>query len=108
MSEAAIHNEASLLMAHPVITMRVETLQKAKDRAVVASAVSDKELVLTELRRHVKEADTDSNKLRAIEILGRTVPGLFKGEAPAAPERTAEEIRAELAEYLAEIDNQVH
>ncbi len=52
----------------------------------------------------MKEADTDSNKLRAIEILGRTVPGLFKGEEPAVPERTAQEIRAELAEYLAKID----
>ena len=49
MKPATINREAHALMAIPKITARVEVLQGAKDRAVVASAVSDKDLVLTEL-----------------------------------------------------------
>jgi hypothetical protein len=103
MKPATIHREATKLVSNPLITTRIEGLNRTKDRAVVASAVSDKELVLTELRWFVKEADTDSNKIRATEILGRTIPGLFKGEEPAAPERTAAEIETELSDYLAGI-----
>ena len=101
MKPATINREAHTLMANPKITARVETLQRAKERAVIVSTLSDRELVLTELRRHVKEADTDSNKIRAIEILGKTVPGLFRGEEPAAPQRSVAEIEAEIRERLA-------
>ena len=72
--------EASKLMAHPEITLTVERLQKAKERAVVACSVSDRELVLTTLRDVVQKTDKVADQLRAAELLGRTV-GIFKVNA---------------------------
>jgi len=103
MKSASIRVEASRLMSNPNVTLLAERIQKEAERAVVASTVSDKDLVLNSLRHHVKEADTDGNKIRATEILGKTVPGLFKGEEPAEVERTADEIREELSRHLADI-----
>ena len=115
MKPATINREAHALMADPKITARCEVLNRAKDRAIVASSLSDRELVLTSLRHHVKEADTDGNKIRATEILGKTIPGLFKGEEPAKVQRTPAEIETELAERLESLqakygktDNAVH
>ena len=105
-TNAARRTNASLLMTNTNILQTIEGWQAAKDRSATALSVSDKDLVLTEIRKHVKTAlPEDSNKIRAIELLGRTVPGLFKGEEATAPERTAAEIRAELAEYMARIDS---
>ena len=50
MKAASIHREASVLMSNPMITQRVERLQRAKDRAAVAAGVGDRERVLTKLR----------------------------------------------------------
>jgi len=103
MNNASIGREATRMMSNPLITTHVEVLNRAKDRSVIASAVSDKDLVLNSLRHHVAKADSDSNKIRATEILGKTVPGLFKGEEPAEVERTTEEIREELNRHLADL-----
>ena len=103
MKPATINREAHTLMAIPKITTRVEALQRAKDRALVASAVSDRERVLTALRDFMVNADTDSAKIRATELLGKTV-GLFKADTVEAPkQRTAEEIQAELKELLGKV-----
>jgi len=69
---------------------------------MVASVASDEELVLTELRRVIKDGESDHVKVRAAEALGKTVPGLFRGEERTEPQRTVAEIQAELDELLAE------
>ena len=83
MKPATINREAHTLMAIPKITTRVAALQRAKDRALVVSAVSDREKVLTALRDFMVNADTDNAKIRATELLGRTV-GLFKADNDSA------------------------
>jgi len=102
MSDASIRVEASRLMADPEVSLMVERLQATADRAVVASTVSDKDLALTEFRRVIKEGESDNVKVRAAEALGKTIPGLFRGEEAPAPQQSSAEIRKELAEYLAE------
>ena len=78
MSGAVVRNEASKLMAHPDITVTVERLIAVKDRALLASGLSDRDRVLERLRTWIDDASpTDSNKLRAAELLGKSV-GLFK------------------------------
>ena len=78
MSGAVIRNEASKLMAHPDITVTVERLIAVKERALLASGLSDRDKVLEKLRTWIESAEpTDSNKLRAAELLGKSV-GMFK------------------------------
>jgi len=65
-------------MAHPDITVTVERLIAVKERALLASGLSDRDRVLEKLRAWIDNAEpTDSNKLRAAELLGKSV-GMFK------------------------------
>ena len=103
MSAAAIHNESSLLMAHHDVTVRVESLQRAKDRAVIASSLSDGEKVKTKLRELLDNptgTPAEHVALRACDLLGKTV-GLYKDVIETQVQRSPEEIRAELDELLA-------
>ena len=101
MKPATVHREAHSLMSHPKITTRVEALQRAKDRAVVASSLSDRERVLEQLREFMDHAKpSDSVKLRACEMLGKSV-GLFKEVIETKVHRSPEEILAEIDRRLA-------
>lgn len=101
MSGPAIRNEASKLMTHPDVAMMVEGLQRQKERAVIAVAISDRERVLTMLRELLDTAQpSDMPRLRAAELLGKSV-GLFKDVVEQKTQRSAEEIEAELEERLA-------
>ena len=90
-------------MSHPMVTQRVERLQRQKDRAVIASSLSDRERVLTSLRNFMVSATpADSAKIRATELLGKSV-GLFRDVVVQEEPRSADELQAELAEWLAEL-----
>jgi hypothetical protein len=65
------------LMGQVEIRSRVDALIKARERAVVASALTDRDKVLSKLRVWLEGTEvTDSNRLRAAELLGRS-SGLF-------------------------------
>ncbi len=103
MKPATINREAHALMANPKVTARVETLQRAKDRAVVASVVSDRERVLAKLRALLDNPDGTSAEqvmLRAADLLGKSV-GLYKDVVETVVQRTPAEITAELDELMA-------
>ncbi len=104
MKPASIHREASVLMSNPMVTQRVERLQHQKDRAVVASSLSDRERVLTKLRDMMESSKTESAQLRAAELLGKSV-GLFKDvQVVETDERTPEEIAAYIRQRIAELE----
>jgi phage terminase small subunit len=110
MKPATINREAHTLMAIPKITTRVEALQRAKDRAVIVSSLSDRERVLTKLRDKMDNGQSDMSQLRAAELLGKSV-SLFKDVQVQEVQRSPEEIRAELEELMAEVfeaDSAVH
>jgi hypothetical protein len=101
MKPATVHREAHTLKSNPKIATRVESLQGAKDRAVVASSLSDRERVLEQLRHFVDHAvPSDSVKLRACEMLGKSV-GLFKDIVETKVHRTPDEILADIDRRLA-------
>jgi len=99
---ASIHTLASRLMGQVEIRSRVDTLIAARERAVAASALSDRDKVLSKLRGWMDSAEpTDSTKLRAAELLGKAA-GLFTSEINVTTkERDASEVAAELAQRLA-------
>jgi hypothetical protein len=98
----SVHEKASQLMSRVKIRSRVEYLIKQREHGLIASSLSDKESVLEVLRDKMRTADSDSNKLRAAELLGKTV-GLFRDVVETPDQRTPEEIRAELKELMAEV-----
>ena len=76
----SIHTLASRVAAKAEVRSRIEALVAARERAVAASAVTDRDKVLRKLRHWMDEAEpADSIKLRAAELLGRSA-GLFATE----------------------------
>jgi len=77
---ASIHTLASRVAGRVEVRARIEALLAARERAVAASAVTDRDRVLRRLRQWMDDAEpTDSIKLRAAELLGRSA-GLFATE----------------------------
>jgi len=108
MKPATIHREAHMLMSHPKIATRVESLQGAKDRAVLASNLSDRERVLAMLREFMETAQpSDSAKIRACELLGKSV-GLFKHVVETKVHRSTDEILADINQRLAKNEESLH
>ena len=103
MKPHTVRCEASLLMAHPGVTARVETRRALNERALIACSVSDKDKVLTKLRDMVDNGDSHANQLRAVELLGRTV-GIFKSDQEQTDKpRTTAELQKELQEILGQV-----
>ena len=99
-TQESIHSSASRLMADPMVASRVNHLIRLREQAVVASAVTDRERVLSKLRGWMDDAEpTDSVKIRAAELLGKSA-NLFATEVTVADQRgstnVAEEIEAML------------
>mgnify|MGYP003332725134 CR=1 FL=1 len=102
MKPATVHREAHALMANPKIAARVQRLLKQRDRAVVASSITDRERVLDKLRHLMDHAGpADNVRIRAAELLGKSV-GLFKDvQLTEVETKTSEELTAELQKKLA-------
>ena len=99
-TQESVHSSASRLMADPTVASRVKHLIRLREQAVVASAVTDRERVLSKLRGWMDDAEpTDSVRLRAAELLGKSA-NLFATEVTVADQRgstnVAEEIEAML------------
>tara|TARA_R100000995_G_scaffold18469_1_gene7562 strand:- start:2735 stop:3148 length:414 start_codon:yes stop_codon:yes gene_type:complete len=99
--KSATHREAaSRLMARADIRARVDALVKQRERSVLASALSDRERVLSKLRHWLDHAESgDSNRIRSAELLGKSV-GLFKDVVETTDSRSSEELLAELDAML--------
>ena len=91
---------ASRLLARSNIKARVDALVAQRERAILASSLSDRERVLSKLRHWMDHAEAgDSNKLRASELLGRSV-GLFRDVIETSDSKSSDELLAELETML--------
>jgi len=99
---ASIHTLASRLMGQVEIRSRVDALVAARERAVAASAVTDREAVVSKLRVWMTgEEETDASRLRAAELLGKA-SGLFATEVNVtSKDRDPGEVAAEIEARLA-------
>jgi len=76
---ASIHTLASRVAGRVEVRSRIEALVAARERAVAASAVTDRQKVTAHLRDALAGGETDQLRLRAAELLGRSA-GLFATE----------------------------
>jgi hypothetical protein len=87
-------------MARADIKARVDALIAQRERSILASALSDRERVLTKLREWTDTAQpADGNKIRAAELLGRT-SGMFRDVIETSESKTSDELLAELETML--------
>ena len=98
-----IHTLASRLMAKAEVRSRVETIIAAKERAVAASALSDRDKVLSKLREWVDGTPTDSNQLRAAELLGKASGTFTEQVSINQGDRDPSEVAAEIERILASV-----
>ena len=101
MSGPAVRVEASRLAANPNVSLMVERLRGEMAVAERALALSDRDRVLEKLRTWMENAEaTDGNKIRAAELLGKSV-GLFKDVTISSDsERSSNEVAAEIEQRL--------
>ena len=101
MNDNSIRREASRLMDNPNVATTVVELQQKADAAVVQERIASREEVLQTLTGYMHSGEPrDSVRLRAAELMGKHY-GLFTDRIEAVvPERSPEEITAELEEKL--------
>ena len=101
MSGPSVRVEASRLAANPNVSLMVQRLRGEMAVAERALALSDRDRVLEKLRTWMENAEaTDGNKIRAAELLGKSV-GLFKDVTISSDsERSSNEVAAEIEQRL--------
>lgn len=73
MKEASIYTEASLLMDNPKIVQRVSGIQQAREDKTLHDSARLRRLVLEQLHQEAMNAESDSARIRALELLGKSI-----------------------------------
>ena len=100
-SPTALASMAYRLSVHPLVSAAIDKHreQREKDKKIDAGAI--RELLLNTLIDKVKEAKTESNQLRAVELLGKTEDiGLFKERIETTTIKSADDLEKELKQKL--------
>lgn len=100
MSPGTIYTEASLLAASPKIAQRLQEIVRDIKQENSAQAETRAERVLKTLETLMLNAKTDAARLRAAELLGKTV-GLYRDvQETRETGATVAELEAQLSEML--------
>jgi phage terminase small subunit len=103
MKSPTIHVEASRLAINPKVALRIQELLCQKDEDRHMQGLRREDFVLESLKNESLTATTDSARIRALELLGKTI-GMFDGRGgkEEPPELTAEELEQKLKQKLEE------
>jgi len=101
MSPQTIWTEASILLALPKVSSRLAVLNQEKESQRRMMAVSRAERVLQRLETLADNAATESVRVRANELLGKTA-GLFTDqiEVTTSTDRTVDDIQQAISDRL--------
>ena len=91
--------EASRLIANPKVALSLHKAIQRKEDVAVASSLRTRNYVLEQLMRESKEADSDATRVRALELLGKTV-SLFNDTIEIKETRDSDDIEAEIEEKI--------
>ena len=100
MKPATIWSEASRLRRHPKVSARIDQLKAEAELSAAEKREGVREFVLHELTEMACEASTPAARLKALELLGKSV-GLFSDRVEvSAPERSIEELEAAIKQRI--------
>jgi hypothetical protein len=100
MSERAVRTEACRLAAHPNVSRAMEAISAEMAGKMQVITVSDRDMLITNLRRWTKGDETPtSGQLRAAELLGKAC-GLYRDIVETRTERPAAEVLADIEARL--------
>jgi hypothetical protein len=104
MAPGTVWTEACLLLSHPKVAKRITELSLEKEAQRRMMAVSRAERVLQRLETLADKATTESVRVRANELLGKTA-GLFTEqiEIEDKTDRTVQDIEQSIADKLARL-----
>jgi len=91
--------EASKLVANPKIAISIQRAIERKEQSAVASSLRTRNYVIDQLYRESKEADSDATRVRALELLGKSV-SLFSDVVETKEARTSDEVEADIEERI--------
>jgi hypothetical protein len=87
--------EASRLMAHPKVSLSIQQGLQRREVNAVASTTRTRSYVLEQLMRESKESESDSSRVRALELLGKTC-GLFSDTLEIKESRGTHDIEQDI------------
>jgi hypothetical protein len=87
--------EASRLMANPKVSLSIQQGLQRRETNAVASTTRTRSYVLEQLMRESKEAESDSSRIRALELLGKTV-NLFSDTLEIKESRGTQDIERDI------------
>ena len=93
------HVDCSRLMANPSVSLRIANGLKRLETNAVASTTRTRSYVLEQLMRESKESESDSARIRSLELLGKTC-GLFSDTLEIKESRTSDDIEHEIEEKI--------
>ena len=91
--------EASKLVANPKIAISIQRAIERKEQSAVASSLRTRNYVIDQLYRESKESDSDSARIRALELLGKSV-SLFSDVVETKEARTSDEVERDIEERI--------
>ena len=102
MARKTMYEAASRLFANSKVSARIKKGQRRIEEAALHSALSLRQHIEKRLFFLTENADTDANRLKALDLLGRTEKvGMFvERRSEVADEQTVEELEAELVAQL--------
>ena len=100
MAPKTVWEESSRLRKHPKVSARIVELEAEKEARQRVQALSREDRILNELEDIAFGSTNAMARLRALELLGKTV-GLFKPKEVREQTRTAEEIKSSIELKLA-------
>jgi len=91
--------EASKLVANPKIALSLHKAIQRKEDVAVASSLRTRNYVLERLMKESQEADSDSARITALSLLGKTV-NLFSDTIEIKEARDSDDIEAEIEQKI--------
>lgn len=96
--------EASKLVANPKIALSIQKALERKEVSAVASSLRTRNYVIEQLYKESKESDSDSARIRALELLGKSV-AMFTDVTEQKETRDSTDIEQDIEEKITALLN---